>query len=106
MPKFLVRYVEGASSRGEDRSVFVGPSRETYMVEATGRANAYIMAYQYFKEQGHDVSVVAVGEASSDKSRPLGFSDEELRIIRDAHIPVDAEFPNSGVQIEEIVPDE
>lgn len=101
MPKFIVVYVEGNATQNRESTSFISlPGRHRREIETANRSTAYIEAYQYFKEQGIDVCV-AVHDGNN--GHPLGFSDEELKIVHDANIPLNTSLI-TGVQIEEIFP--
>lgn len=100
MPKFNVKYVRWADASSNESTGFINWAvrRSPLELESVNRSTAYIEAYRYFTEQG---IYVCVATHHAHNGKPLGFSDEELKIVYDADIPVNTDFI-SGVQIEKI----
>jgi hypothetical protein len=105
MPRYLVRCVLGASRPGEAWREFGGISG-SLTVETDSRPSAYAWLYKRFKRPGQDVKVTPRYGASGRESQEgqlLGFSEQELKAVRELGVPIEAGYPKDGVQIEEII---
>jgi hypothetical protein len=105
MPRYLVRCVPCASGPGEAWRDFRGISG-SLTVEADDRPSAYAWLYKRFKRPGQEVKVTPRYGPSGQKSREgqlLGFSEEELKAVRELGVPIEAGYPKDGVQIEDII---
>jgi len=99
MLKFKISSAMGSTVNSDCREDFAG-IHGSFVVAAISRVDAFIRLFRHLTQQGNDVTVLCVNEASN----PLNFSSNDLAAVQAAGITVKVGYPKSGFQIEDIVP--
>lgn len=93
MTNYNIRFTLGDSSSKD----FVGQNGSK-SVEATNKIEAYKKFCVFFEE--FEITVL---EDNPRFDTPLGFSKEEINELKRSNIPFHPGYPQSGIQIQEIV---
>jgi len=100
MNKFTVVYVKGRTLGKGLFARFEPLTGQTmYSVESTSRASAYVKAYRHLEKFGLGIFAMKDDDGNGN---PLGFSDEEMKLVQDAEINFDSR-PRNGFRIEKII---
>jgi len=97
MSNFKIRFTLGDSSSKDLAKNFVGQNGSK-SVEASNKIEAYKKFCDFFEE--YEITVL---DDNPRFDTPLGFSIEEINELKRSDIPFHTGYPQSGIQIQEIV---